>query len=319
VGWEEPVAGDAVAAGSSLGPEAAGPDWPTMPRRKGHEEAGPKVDLAAAAKQLRCQLAQCIAAGSLQHSIAPDWGLKGSSFQRLEWLGDAVLQLYLTQQIYGLCAGNGASEGQMSDVRKACEDTHCLARVFKSLDLARLLRHPGGNEGAPNYLVNEKKCADVVESILGELFEVAKGEEEQRRRGEVASQAGGAVPEALHALLDLVLRTGLAECPQRFFPPAVETVSLLLVGLPGVPPPLRKAGDASGGYPAAAKAAAAVAASPSNTDKAAAVVAESPPGTGKAVVAVEAPPSARADGVAELPGADDEDDISSEDLQPVPS
>ena len=210
----------------------------------------PAVDFAALAKQLREQVARCIAAGHLSQSVAPDWGLKGSSFQRLEWLGDAVLQLYLTQQIFGLCAGNGASEGQMSDVRKACEGTHCLARVFKHLDLARLLQHPGGAAGAPNYLVDEKKCADVVESVLGELFEVARDGDLRRARGEAAAAADegaaaddGLAREALHGLLDLILRTGLEESPQRFHPPAVETVSLLLVGLPGVPPAVRVSGE----------------------------------------------------------------------------
>ncbi|CAK0905353.1 unnamed protein product, partial [Prorocentrum cordatum] len=204
---------------------------PGAAAHRGGPPAEAAEELPALAGRLRAELVACIAEGTLSQSVAPDWGQKGSPFQLLEWVGDSVLHMFLTQQIMLLFGAAGADEGQMSSVRSICGSTRTLARVFRSLDLARLLRHPGGPSAAPNYLTDEKKGADVVEAILGELFEAVKG---------AAAPGGRALPQAsgaLLGLLELAFRTGVQETPQRFRPAVTETTLLrVALGHPGASP-----------------------------------------------------------------------------------
>jgi len=206
-----------------------------MPRRPGYGSApgvtgisGPERS-AEDVKHLRAKLSSFISAGVLHKSACPDWDRKGSAFQVLEWLGDSVLHLYSTQQAIHLFAGAGATEGQMSGLRNSCNSTVCLARAFRTLDLGRLLRHPGGPETMPHYLLEEKKCADVVEAILGELFEEAKREAEAAAKGSAApaSVNGMTACELMRTFLDFIFRLGIEECPMRLKPAAPSRLWLL--------------------------------------------------------------------------------------------
>lgn len=192
-----------------------------MPRRKGREDqTTPAVDMKIAGERLRAQIASCISTGVLSKSVRPDWK-SGSAFQLLEWAGDAALNAYLTQQIYIPFSAAGADEGAMSNVRAICNGNKCLARVFRNLDLSKLLRPPLAGGPTPNYLVDDKKAGDVIESIIGELF--------QTIRGFVVGSSADAGPStsaqsALFSLLELIFLTGMEECPQRFRPTATETL-----------------------------------------------------------------------------------------------
>eukprot|EP00928_Gymnodinium_smaydae_P044712 TRINITY_DN29835_c0_g1_i1.p1 TRINITY_DN29835_c0_g1~~TRINITY_DN29835_c0_g1_i1.p1 ORF type:complete len:259 (-),score=47.48 TRINITY_DN29835_c0_g1_i1:52-828(-) len=200
-----------------------------MPRRPGFApaEAGFKApDLSAAAASLRRELSALLTDGTLDASMAPCWDGRGSRFQLLEWIGDSVLHLYLTQHIHDLLVGAGAGEGQMSELRSHCESTATLCNVFKALVLGPLLR--GIVKDGPNYIVSEKKCADVVESIIGELFETAKRGGSSRDADAVPAVTELSASDTLAALLEFVFHMGLQESPQRLRPGPVE-IALLRV------------------------------------------------------------------------------------------
>lgn len=205
-----------------------------MVRRLEHVAMDAKpLDLAVATKKLCKLLNECIESGLISTSIRPDWGT-GSQFQLLEWLGDSALHFYLTQQIFGLFPAAGATEGAMSEVRANCSTNHCLARVFRNLELVKLLRPPTSSTttSSPNYLVDEKKCADVVEALLGELYEAWRG---CPPAADGVVDAGAQAREAHFALLEVIFYTGLEQTQQRHKPAEVE-VSLYITRSPSVVP-----------------------------------------------------------------------------------
>ncbi|CAE8635360.1 unnamed protein product [Polarella glacialis] len=71
-------------------------------------------------------------------------------------------------------------------------------------------------------MLDEKKCADVVEAILGDLFEATRDE-----AADPMAKAAGKASEALVGLLELIFLVGIQECPQRFGPSAPAKVTLM--------------------------------------------------------------------------------------------
>lgn len=195
-----------------------------MVRKAGFEAAGRcDFDPGPRIEKVRCLLVKCITAGVLAKSVTPDWGT-GSAFQLLEWLGDGMLRMYLTQQVLSLFAASGGGEGALSIVRSSCEGTGCLARVFNSLHLSRLVRHDHCQK-VPNYILEDKKCADIVEAVLGELYEANKREEACKSLGgHSTNDRGSLVREALLSLLELIFCIGVAECPNRMVPTPSEVM-----------------------------------------------------------------------------------------------
>ena len=89
------------------------------------------------------------------------------SNERLEFLGDAVLGVIITDHAYH--AYPALSEGELTDVRKAVVNAGTLAEVADELDLGRHLllgkgeEQSGGRE-KPSIL------ADALEAILGAVY-----------------------------------------------------------------------------------------------------------------------------------------------------
>lgn len=90
-----------------------------------------------------------------------------SSNERLEFLGDAVLGLIITDHAYH--AYPALSEGELTDVRKAVVNAVTLAEVASELDLGHHLllgkgeEQSGGRE-KPSIL------ADALEAVLGAVY-----------------------------------------------------------------------------------------------------------------------------------------------------
>ncbi|MDP8978047.1 MAG: ribonuclease III [Actinomycetota bacterium] len=87
--------------------------------------------------------------------------------ERLEFLGDAVLALVVTERIYRRYAD--ASEGRLAKLRAAAVNTHSLAGVARRLDLGRAVRlgrgeeHSGGRD-------KDSILADTLEALLGAVY-----------------------------------------------------------------------------------------------------------------------------------------------------
>ena len=101
---------------------------------------------------------------SLAHEHAD---AKMADNQRLEFLGDAVLQLILTDRIYALYPS--FPEGKLTQVRAHLANRHTLFRRAQALNLGDYLLLGKGEEssGGRQRLSN---LADAFESLLGAIY-----------------------------------------------------------------------------------------------------------------------------------------------------
>ena len=98
-------------------------------------------------------------------------------YERLEFLGDAVLQLAVTDRIYSDYPT--MAEGQMAKLRATVVNEEVLASLARSLDLGPQIRL-GKGEQVTEGSNKDSILADVVESVLGAIYldagyEVAAG------------------------------------------------------------------------------------------------------------------------------------------------
>ncbi|MBP9700241.1 ribonuclease III [Candidatus Woesebacteria bacterium] len=89
------------------------------------------------------------------------------SNERLEFLGDAVLELATTQFLYA--AYPNANEGVMTSYRAALVKTVTLAQVAKELGLDQELKMSKGEERSGGR-ENPSLLADTFEAVLGALY-----------------------------------------------------------------------------------------------------------------------------------------------------
>ena len=89
------------------------------------------------------------------------------SNERLEFLGDAVLQLIVSEAIFDKFKDK--SEGYLSELRANLVNTQNLANIAKKLDLGSMLHLSKGeeNSGGRN---NISLLADTLEAVVGGLY-----------------------------------------------------------------------------------------------------------------------------------------------------
>lgn len=86
-------------------------------------------------------------------------------YERLEFLGDAVLDLaiaHLLSEFYP-----GASEGELSKMRAALVNTQCLADMGRQVQIGSAIRLSKGETGGAD---REALLADVIEAIFGAIY-----------------------------------------------------------------------------------------------------------------------------------------------------
>ena len=91
----------------------------------------------------------------------------GYSYQRLEFLGDRVLALVITETLMERYPHE--AEGSLARRVSALVKMHACAQVAEDIQLAPLIRvsnAPGQNENIKSPSV----CADVVEALIGALY-----------------------------------------------------------------------------------------------------------------------------------------------------
>jgi len=86
------------------------------------------------------------------------------SNERLEYLGDAVLELIVTDKLYGLF---NLSEGQLTKYRASLVSEQTLAFVVENLGLDKFLLRGKGEQKSP--VTSAEKC-DLFEAIVGALY-----------------------------------------------------------------------------------------------------------------------------------------------------
>ena len=87
--------------------------------------------------------------------------------QRLEFLGDAVLQLVLTNHLY--CSLPDDAEGNLTKIRAGLVSKHALASCARRLGLGEYLRLGKGEE-ASGGRDRDSNLADAIEALLGAVF-----------------------------------------------------------------------------------------------------------------------------------------------------
>jgi ribonuclease-3 len=92
---------------------------------------------------------------------------EAENYERLEFLGDAVLQLAVTGRLYADYPE--MPEGQMAKLRAAVVSEDVLASIGRRLELGPLLRLGKGEE-ATGGREKPSILADVVEALLGALY-----------------------------------------------------------------------------------------------------------------------------------------------------
>ena len=112
----------------------------------------------------RRQLEQALAHPSYLNEN-PDFTL--DSYQRLEFLGDAVLQLAITRELFHRCPS--MDEGQLTRLRSFLVKGTCLALVAKNFKLGQHLKLGKGEE-ANGGRDKESILAAGLEALIGAVF-----------------------------------------------------------------------------------------------------------------------------------------------------
>ncbi len=100
-------------------------------------------------------------------SVAHEQGLPVQTNQRLEFLGDAVLQLVLTQELYEKFPAFG--EGPLTKARAKLVNRRSLAERARQLGLGRYLIVSRGEENSGGR-ERPSALADTFEALLGAIF-----------------------------------------------------------------------------------------------------------------------------------------------------
>ena len=87
----------------------------------------------------------------------------GDNYERLEFLGDSVLQLIMSEYFYKL---DSLNEGDMSKVRASYVCENALYEYSKKINLLPYIRVGHGLE----HTINETIVADVFEAVLAVIY-----------------------------------------------------------------------------------------------------------------------------------------------------
>lgn len=106
---------------------------------------------------------------ALQHGSYGHEGRGGrrESYERLELLGDAVLNLVVCDYLY--YRFSDAPEGELAKLRARIVSEPWLARIARNLDLGRYILMGKGEEKSGGRL-RASMLADVVEAVLGAVY-----------------------------------------------------------------------------------------------------------------------------------------------------
>ena len=96
----------------------------------------------------------------------PGWPRRNN--ERLEFLGDAVLELAVTEQLYKKFPKR--EEGQLTVIRAALVNTKALSLVAKKLGLDKALLLSKGEAKDINSKGRESISANAVEAVIGAIY-----------------------------------------------------------------------------------------------------------------------------------------------------
>lgn len=92
---------------------------------------------------------------------------RSSNYERLEFLGDSVLNLVISEDIYR--REPEASEGELSRIRASLVKQEALARVARDMDLGDYINLGGGELKSGGYR-RSSILSDTLEAIIGAIY-----------------------------------------------------------------------------------------------------------------------------------------------------
>ncbi|MDR2512384.1 MAG: ribonuclease III [Puniceicoccales bacterium] len=145
---------------------------------------------------------------ALTHPCYKSYDKKIRDYQRLEFLGDAVLGLVFAEALY---ITSDAEEGKLTEARICLARGSNLAGVAKRLQLGRYLRLPPNYGEAKNIRIGNNTNEDALEALFGAIF-LDGGLEAARRVAQhlfgdklvIGNSAGGHSPK--NRLQELIQR-----------------------------------------------------------------------------------------------------------------
>lgn len=105
---------------------------------------------------------------ALRHSSAPGLVEGKRSYERLEFLGDAVLNLCVAQEMYRMLPLAG--EGVLTKARASIINNRNLAEVGERIGIEASLRIDPSVRRKGAGAVTRKMAADAVEAVIGAIF-----------------------------------------------------------------------------------------------------------------------------------------------------
>lgn len=92
---------------------------------------------------------------------------RSSNYERLEFLGDSVLNLVISENIY--LREPEASEGELSRIRASLVKQEALAQVARDMDLGDYINLGGGELKSGGYR-RSSILSDTLEAIIGAIY-----------------------------------------------------------------------------------------------------------------------------------------------------
>lgn len=181
----------------------------------------PKIELQQLQKSLKYQFKNpLLLEQALTHtSWANEHGLVEFHNERLEFLGDAVLELFITEQLYRRYPA--VREGMLTGMRSRLVNEPELAAIASRLELDRYLRLGKGEEqqgGRHRAAI----LADAFEAILGAIYEDGGFDAARHTLASLYTQAWPGAPQVSK---EKDAKTLVLEyCQQAFRQPPIYTV-----------------------------------------------------------------------------------------------
>ncbi|MEY2547152.1 MAG: ribonuclease [Verrucomicrobiota bacterium] len=161
-------------------------------------------------------------AEALTHpSVAHETQRKQFDNQRLEFLGDAVLQLVITQQLYGYFLDK--PEGELTKLRSRLVSRETLRTYAAAIDLGKYLMMGRGEE-ASGGRTRPSTMADAFEALIGAIY---LDSDLKTARQFILAQAREELADIAEEPVDINPKGELQELLQAISPasPVYETVS----------------------------------------------------------------------------------------------
>jgi ribonuclease-3 len=154
-------------------------------------------------------------------SVSHESGRRSFDNQRLEFLGDAVLQLVMTEQLYRQFAQD--AEGQLTKLRSRLVSRDALEAHARAIDLGIAL-HLGRGEEASGGRERSSTLADAFEALIGAIYLDSSLE---NAREFILRVAAGDLKEIAKAPVDVNPKGQLQELLQAILPssPTYEVIS----------------------------------------------------------------------------------------------